>query len=300
MLGVQEGHPEQETPVDIISTAFVLASISVGDGPGPFQQIHGVGIFDQTAQTIAFLGWFNDDQAQLISYSASASLASYDTRITIQNTCEEELACEPLYFQGFTFSSPFLGPLEEAFFIPLAPIVLPPCDGGDPGQPRFDLTADDPAPAGSCTITIDPPAWDATDFGPIGFDHVAWQWSGDPDENVPPEILQALYVVDVHWIEQGQESSPDVLGCDPCAGGQILYPDWAWWFYVVSTWDWYCVGDVNVDGRVGMLDLMEVMTGWGSAMPAGLNDIESNDIDQSGSIDMQDIGYVLANWGACP
>ena len=55
-----------------------------------------------------------------------------------------------------------------------------------------------------------------------------------------------------------------------------------------------CVGDINLDGTVDVLDLLQVIGNWGpcTSCPA--------DIDGNGVVDVIDLLEVIANWGPCP
>ena len=55
-----------------------------------------------------------------------------------------------------------------------------------------------------------------------------------------------------------------------------------------------CVGDINLDGTVDVLDLLQVIGNWGpcTSCPA--------DIDGNAVVDVIDLLEVIANWGPCP
>ena len=55
-----------------------------------------------------------------------------------------------------------------------------------------------------------------------------------------------------------------------------------------------CIGDINLDGTVDVMDLLQVIGSWGpcTACPA--------DIDGNGAVDVMDLLEVIANWGPCP
>ena len=51
--------------------------------------------------------------------------------------------------------------------------------------------------------------------------------------------------------------------------------------------------DVDGDGEVGFLDLIEILTDWGPCPGCGA------DLDGNGSVDNGDLIRVLASWGGC-
>ena len=55
-----------------------------------------------------------------------------------------------------------------------------------------------------------------------------------------------------------------------------------------------CPGDINLDGNVDVLDLLQVIATWGpcGSCPA--------DVDGNGVVDVIDLLEVIANWGPCP
>jgi len=53
-----------------------------------------------------------------------------------------------------------------------------------------------------------------------------------------------------------------------------------------------CPADINGDGVVDVLDLLEVLSGWGGSGPA--------DVNGDGVVDVLDLLEVLAAWGPCP
>jgi hypothetical protein len=58
-----------------------------------------------------------------------------------------------------------------------------------------------------------------------------------------------------------------------------------------------CPGDVDLDGTVGLLDLLHVLMGWG---PCTTGTACRADIDRSGDVGFLDLGQVLSTWGECP
>jgi hypothetical protein len=54
-----------------------------------------------------------------------------------------------------------------------------------------------------------------------------------------------------------------------------------------------CAGDLNADGTVGVLDLLDLLAAWG-VCPACLADI-----DGDGTVNVADLLVLLANWGPC-
>jgi hypothetical protein len=57
-----------------------------------------------------------------------------------------------------------------------------------------------------------------------------------------------------------------------------------------------CPGDVNGDGFVDVMDLLEVVLNWG---PCGQEPCQS-DITADGTVDVQDLLGVILDWGVCP
>ena len=54
-----------------------------------------------------------------------------------------------------------------------------------------------------------------------------------------------------------------------------------------------CPADLSGDGEVGILDLLVLLTVWGSDRPLG-------DIDGDGTVGILDLLALLTNWGPCP
>ena len=57
--------------------------------------------------------------------------------------------------------------------------------------------------------------------------------------------------------------------------------------------DCECLGDVNLDGKVNIDDLFQVLGVWGTC------DDCPEDINDDGIVDIDDIFAVLAAWGPC-
>jgi hypothetical protein len=55
-----------------------------------------------------------------------------------------------------------------------------------------------------------------------------------------------------------------------------------------------CDGDINGDGIVGVIDLLEVISHWGSTDPL---DLEFCDLNGDGIIENADILYIIGHWG---
>ena len=80
-----------------------------------------------------------------------------------------------------------------------------------------------------------------------------------------------------------------------------MVTDYAFTFFDVTvesgelavTSDTVCNEDVDGDGEVGFLDLIAVLTDWGSCPGC------SADTDGNGSVDNGDLIRVLASWGGC-
>ncbi len=58
-----------------------------------------------------------------------------------------------------------------------------------------------------------------------------------------------------------------------------------------------CLGDVNFDDEVGIIDLTSVIGAWGACGAEGLC---TEDIDANGAVDVVDLLIVLEHWGPCP
>ena len=99
--------------------------------------------------------------------------------------------------------------------------------------------------------------------GMFAEDGVAWLASTTFCANQPDNIIGA-------WVDQGG----NVLSatCEPPPG--------------------LCVGDVNADYDVDVLDLLYVIAVWNTDNPAG-------DINEDGWVDVMDLLEVIGNWGEC-
>lgn len=58
----------------------------------------------------------------------------------------------------------------------------------------------------------------------------------------------------------------------------------------------YLLGDVNLDGLVGIADLDVVLTHWGQSVLPG--DLESGDLNGDGTIGLADLDVILSGWSA--
>ena len=58
-----------------------------------------------------------------------------------------------------------------------------------------------------------------------------------------------------------------------------------------------CPGDTNGDGAVDVVDLVNVVSSWGSS---GEGDGYDADLDGSGRVDVDDLVLVITSWGVCP
>ena len=91
------------------------------------------------------------------------------------------------------------------------------------------------------------------------------------------------------------------LSTQPITLVNEMVTDYAFTFFDVTvesgelavTSDTICNEDVDGDGQVGFLDLIAVLTDWGSCPGC------SADTDGNGSVDNGDLIRVLASWGGC-
>ncbi len=58
-----------------------------------------------------------------------------------------------------------------------------------------------------------------------------------------------------------------------------------------------CAADTNLDGDVGLADLLSVLSCWGSVASG---DCAESDVNDNGIVDLGDLLGVLSNWGGCP
>ena len=54
-----------------------------------------------------------------------------------------------------------------------------------------------------------------------------------------------------------------------------------------------CTGDINVDGSIGVNDLLAVIDSWGNCSSC------SADINNDGTVNVNDLLYIVGNWGPC-
>ena len=91
------------------------------------------------------------------------------------------------------------------------------------------------------------------------------------------------------------------LSTQPITLVNEMVTDYAFTFFDVTvesgelavTSDTICNEDVDGDGEVGFLDLIEILTDWGPCPGCGA------DLDGNGSVDNGDLIRVLASWGSC-
>ena len=60
-----------------------------------------------------------------------------------------------------------------------------------------------------------------------------------------------------------------------------------------------CLGDLNGDAVVNVVDILELISEWGSTnSPAASNNLPA-DINTDGIVDVADLLIVVGNWGPC-
>ena len=58
-----------------------------------------------------------------------------------------------------------------------------------------------------------------------------------------------------------------------------------------------CIGDITIDGTVGVADLLELFAAWG---PCTVGIACVQDLDENGVVSVVDLLELFANWGPCP
>ena len=99
--------------------------------------------------------------------------------------------------------------------------------------------------------------------GMFSEDGVAWMTGTTFCANQPDNIIGA-------WVDQGDNDLSATCELPPGL----------------------CVGDVNADYDVDVLDLLYVIAVWNTDNPAG-------DINEDGWVDVMDLLEVIVNWGQC-
>ena len=74
----------------------------------------------------------------------------------------------------------------------------------------------------------------------------------------------------------------------------VAEPDMASWLSGIAGGGVPCPWDLNADGSVGILDLLSLLTAWGTD-PGG-----PPDFDGDGNVGILDLLALLTNWGPCP
>ncbi|MFM7132686.1 MAG: dockerin type I domain-containing protein, partial [Planctomycetota bacterium] len=56
-----------------------------------------------------------------------------------------------------------------------------------------------------------------------------------------------------------------------------------------------CVGDIDEDGAVGAIDIVELLSAWGDASAPGAR----GDLNGDAVVNSSDLAALLASWGSC-
>jgi hypothetical protein len=54
-----------------------------------------------------------------------------------------------------------------------------------------------------------------------------------------------------------------------------------------------CIGDLNQDGMIGVTDLLQIISVWGSCQGC------EEDLDENGFVDVSDLLQLIRAWGEC-
>ena len=153
---------------------------------------------------------------------------------------------------------------------------------------------------------INPDHLDTIDSEPIELELV--------NTSVDPKVLDLL------WIEDWIDVNPPMLVLDPGASAIVtitldhdavaMLPEGAYTASLVvhdliadtadqgslirADVERICLGDIDRDDTVGIMDLLDLLDAWGSCT----NGCDS-DLDGNGQVDISDLLQLISNWGSC-